>query len=214
MAELDHILWGAPDLDAGCAAFEGLTGVTPMIGGSHPGLGTRNALVSLGPGLYLEIIAPDPAQSLAGNLGGRIAAMAEPGVIAFALRDHDLAALASAARAAGIAADGPHAMSRLTPTGETISWSILHFAHPVFEGAPHFALDWGATAHPSVRAPGGCALADFAALRPAPETLRSLYGALRCPVSVQTAPGSGFCCALTTPRGRVPLNGIGQGGRA
>jgi hypothetical protein len=202
---LDHILWATPDLDAGCALFAALSGVIPAIGGAHPGLGTRNALASLGDGLYLEIIAPDPAQSLSGNLGARIAAMREPGVIAFALRASNLAGLAEAARLAGAQAAEPAAMSRLTPTGETISWSILHFHHAAFEGAPHFAIDWGTTPHPSTRTPTGCRLARLAVLRPDPAALQGLYGAMHCPVEVAAATRSGFLCELTTPRGRLVL---------
>jgi Glyoxalase-like domain len=55
---LDHILLGVPDLDAGVTAFEQATGVTPLRGGKRPSRGTENALVSLGNGSYLEIIAP------------------------------------------------------------------------------------------------------------------------------------------------------------
>ena len=68
-------MWGAPTLEQGMAEAERLFGIAPAPGGVHPGLGTQNALLSLGERVYLEIIAPDPAQNLTGTFGERIAGL-------------------------------------------------------------------------------------------------------------------------------------------
>lgn len=46
---LDHLVYVVPDLDAGVARFAEATGVQPVYGGAHVGLGTANYLVGLHP---------------------------------------------------------------------------------------------------------------------------------------------------------------------
>ena len=102
MTGLDHIILGIDDLNRGVAWVEQRTGVRAIFGGVHPGRGTRNALLALGPRCYLEIMAPDPQQP-SPTWFTQVLTLPEPRLIAWAVHTADLAALAQAAAAAGFA---------------------------------------------------------------------------------------------------------------
>src|SRR5438132_281047 len=90
-ARVDHIVYATPDLQAGIDALEKRLGIRATAGGRHPGRGTQNALIALGPATYIEIIGPDPDQPkpAAGRPFG-LDALAAPKVMAWAAKAHNL----------------------------------------------------------------------------------------------------------------------------
>ncbi len=172
MTELDHLLWASPDLDDGMTIIAGLTGVMPAAGGSHPGFGTRNGLLSLG-SAYLEIIAPDPSQDLEGNRGGHIAALPTPRPPDFRGADAGSRRL-SPRRRRRVGSRGspgrPSTMSRTRPGRRSASPGRSSRVRKRRLPGPHPLRDRLARAPripPAPRRPG-CTLVDVAALHPDP----------------------------------------------
>ena len=64
LVRIDHVIYGAADLDVAAARVQKCLGLTTVAGGRHEGLGTHNRIVPLAEG-YIELLAvadPDEAQ--------------------------------------------------------------------------------------------------------------------------------------------------------
>jgi Glyoxalase-like domain len=156
-SEVDHIILGSKDLDAGIVYMERLCGYRAAIGGSHPGRGTHNALLKLGYRSYLEILAPDPAQP-ALVWHKEVATLGSPMLIGWAVPVKNIEQYATHLRARGIACTGPMAGSRTKPGGENLRWKTLVLEDD-HAGILPFYIEWAAdSAHPSSDAPGACVL--------------------------------------------------------
>jgi Glyoxalase-like domain len=200
VAQVDHIMLGIDDLDRGVQAFEEATGVKPIYGGKHP-RGTHNALVSLGDGTYVEIIAVQKGVTPPDDYTG-LAQLHTLTPIGWAVSSKDSAQLRSRLEAAGMAVTEAEPGSRTTPAGKTLSWQTFGLKDN-FEAAPFFIVWSAQTAHPSTTSPTGCKLRQWRIAGPHQKNLEQLRQTLDLRVDVAAAEATTLRLALTCPKGSV-----------
>lgn len=204
--DVDHIMWGAPDLDEGVAFIEAKTGVKAVFGGVHPNRGTRNALVSLGNRQYLEILALDPAQpDVRDERTTELRQLTAPRILTWAAATRDIDALDGRLRAAGFETSGVVPGSRAKPDGTLLEWRTLSVAGHDNDIVP-FVIEWGpASTHPSADSPAGCALEDLRLEHPDPAKVNRFLEAMGLSARATRAPRAGINVRLSTPKGELEL---------
>ena len=203
---VDHLIWGSRDLEREIERVDEWTGVRPVPGGRHPGEGTRNAIVGLGPGMYLELLGPDPEQPPLPRprwLG--LDTLVAPRLVTWAARSTDLERRAAAARAAGVPLGEVRASRRELSDGEVLSWRLTYPEPLPADGLVPFLIDWGDSPHPAASAPEGIRLVDLHAEHPDPAAITELLGHLGLELRVAAGPSPALVASLETPRGRVEL---------
>jgi len=203
---LDHLVYAVPDLEGGVADLERRLGVRAAPGGPHPGRGTRNALIALGPESYLEIIAPDPAQPE--PAGGRWFGV-DPKVPArlagWAAKGNDLPRLVAAAAQRGVTLGEVMPGARTRPDGVELRWTLTNpDGRAVFGLAPFF-IDWGTSPHPAATAPRGPVLVALRAEHPRPDLAREPLAALGLELPVDQGPRPALVATLRIVSGLVEL---------
>ena len=206
---VDHLVLSAPSLDEGVAHVAGLTGVTATFGGAHPGMGTHNALLALGDDVYLEIIAPDPAQPE--PAGGRPFGVTGDGrieLVSFAVRPSPgmtIEQVVEAARSKGHD-PGPIApMSRSRPDGSELHWQLTMPPGAGGDQQVPFVIDWGDAPNPASTSPGGCRLLALDVEHPNADRLGAVYAALGLSLRVDDAETARLSARVDSPHGEVVL---------
>jgi catechol 2,3-dioxygenase-like lactoylglutathione lyase family enzyme len=209
----DHLVYAVPNLQAANDALTAALGLRPVYGGEHAAdYGTCNALLSLGPQCYLEVLAPVAATGAALPPFARgVAALPEGDVISFAVATSDLPAVQARALAAGLAVRPSKANSRVAPQGHTLRWQGLYLDHDLYRGLVPFYIDWMDSVHPSATAPAGAVVQDIVVVHPQPEGLRTIYAALDLDIPVHAGNRSAIVVTLAHGAQRYMLVGSGRG---
>jgi hypothetical protein len=200
---IDHLVYAAPDLDAGVAEIERLLGVRPAAGGRHPHWGTRNALLSLGPRSYLEVVGPDPEAPAParGRLFG-VETLDCPCLVTWALRCEAIEEVA--ARAGAALVGSVETGCREAPDGTLLTWNLTDpYAMPLGGTVP-FLIAWGDTPHPAAAAPSAGTLAGLRIEHPDPAEVRAALSVLGVTLPVARGPRPRLVATIRSPHGGPP----------
>lgn len=208
--EIDHLIVAATSLARGADWIEGQLGVRPQPGGKHLSMGTHNAVLSLGPRLFLEVIAIDPEGAT--PLRRRWfdlddprmrAAIAEgPTLIHWVVRTRDIESDAVRGRVD---------LGTILPMRRgDLEWRITvpDDGHLPERGLVPTLIQWSDERHPADRLnDAGVRLVALAGEHPEPAPVRAALAALglsdMLKVTYGTAPR--IAAMLRTPRGIVTL---------
>jgi hypothetical protein len=202
---IDHIVYATRDLDQAVSDLADRLRVSSSAGGRHVGVGTHNYLLGLADDAYLELIGPDPSQSVpAGQpLPFGIDALDRPKLAGFAVKAPDIDDVVARARAAGYDPGEVRGMQRATPDGRLLEWRLtLGGSH---QGLVPFLIDWLDSPHPSGSAPGGCRLVSLRGEHPDHHAVRKANQALGVEFDVVQGPAPVLVATIDTPKGTIEL---------
>jgi hypothetical protein len=200
--QLDHLVYATPDLDATCRELEIRFGVRASAGGQHPGRGTHNALIAIGPKAYLEIIAPDPSQAETRPVWFGIDQLTAPKLITWAVRVDGLEAfIKEISPNVGAVRSG----SRKTPDGTTLSWQLTEPQLAEGVGLVPFLIEWNTPRHPAGSAITGPPLVQLRLEHPEPELIRQQLSWLQLEVAIDAGASPALVASFEGANGLVEL---------
>jgi hypothetical protein len=204
---LDHLVYAAPALEDAVREVADRLGVTPSPGGRHSGRGTRNFLLSLSSGAYLEIIGPDPEQpDPSGPRPFGVDELHGPRLVAWAVKAPDIERRVADARSAGYDPGPIQPMTRTQPDGTVLHWRLTTGGREASPDLIPFLIDWGDTPHPSVTSSQGASLREFWAESPEPESVEAKLRALGVALDVRCGEHPLLIARLTGPGGEITLS--------
>ena len=198
---LDHVTVAYPDLDDLILWLQSHTGLTAEFGGTHHGLGTRNATVPLGNDAYLELIGCDPQRGGDTPAAGQFRTLEVPAPFGWCFRI-DTSAFRDQARGAGVnISEFP--VSRTRPDGAVLEWKIVTVNSDFGIAVPYF-IDWAGTPTPAVSKRPAATLLEVTPHHPRPELINALFSSLG--ISSTCQPGAaGLTISIAGPAGTIEV---------
>ena len=204
--KIDHIVWAVPDFEKGIEYFKNLTGVTPVFGGYHKNLGTKNALVNLGNECYFEILAIDETSAIKPPRWMGIDLITKPTITRWALKSANLERDSVILKSNNSLMADIKGGQRTLTSGEILKWQLtMPLSNPTIEVAP-FLLDWSeSAAHPTQHLPVHCELMEIRFLHPSPPSIQAVFDYFGFEKFLEKGEEPSILIKLKTPNGIVEL---------
>lgn len=198
---IDHLVYCVFDLEKAVEKLSGLFGVAIQKGGKHPDFGTYNALLNLGNGIYLELLAIDPeAKSFEEHWMG-IDQLDKPQLTRWAMKSNNLPAdmeLLANYRPELTKVSGG---KRRTTSGELLEWELsVPLSAPRVEPFPFF-VDWNDSVHPTRILPEACRLIQLEIAHPETSSLKDYLKQLNPEVNLVFSSTPQIRAQVKTPTG-------------
>lgn len=168
---IDHIVYAVPDLEEAMDSFEQASGVRPVFGGYHTTEGTKNALINLSNGAYLEFLAIDHSnKQIDRNRWMGVDLITRPKITRWALKSKDLPADAMILKASNPEMGRLKGGQRKMSNNQLLTWELaMPLSYPEVELIP-FMTDWQASdVHPTDSLNETCSLLGLNFEHPDPE---------------------------------------------
>ena len=211
-ATIDHLIVGADTLAQGASYVEQHLGIAMQTGGRHVAMGTHNCVLKLGPRVYLEVIAIDPAGAAPSRprwfgldeTATRECLKERPRLLTWAARTSEIEA---AVTACGLDIGTIHPMARGDYTWRI---TIPDDGMLVHDGLMPTLIQWDGDAHPADRLEErGASLMKLAGRHPQPDALHAALRrlGLESEIEIENAQRSEISATLRGPRGNWTLTG-------
>lgn len=187
LEKIDHLVYAVPSLASGMLEIQEKLGGVPVFGGRHPGMGTHNAILRIGPKMYLEIIAPDPKQQIAGPLWFGIEKLQTSKLVAWAYRTVKLEDIIEQVLMLGLVEGPIISGSRITQDGRILSWRFTDPRPLPLGGVAPFFIDWGDSPHPIENLPETVSLYALEATHPEPGKVEPILQNIGVSMKVEQA---------------------------
>lgn len=206
--QIDHIVYAVSDLKTAINNFEEKLGVRPVYGGKHQTFGTKNALINLDKGVYLELLAPDPDNlevPMPRWMG--VDLLEQDQITRWAIKTTDLTSISNMLKNYNSDMGKIQNGSRNLADGSILKWELtMPLAAPEIELIP-FALDWSTSEkHPTAMLPPmNCKLINFYGTHPNAEKLSQILQNLNCPLPIEKAAKASLKLVVDCPNGIIEI---------